>query len=81
MAKKVVLVSKTGGLPELIDDRENGFVFENGDARDLAKVIDSLSNYNLIEMGEKAKKRVEDLVIEKHLLKILDIYTDLVNKR
>ncbi len=81
MAKKVVLVSKTGGLPELINNKENGFIFENGDARDLAKVIDSLSNYNLVEMGEKAKKRVEDLVIEKHLLKILDVYTSLINKR
>jgi len=72
--KKVVLVSKTGGLPELIDDKENGFIFENGDARDLARVIDSLDNYNLVEMGEKAKNRVADLSIEKHLLNILDIY-------
>lgn len=81
MAKKVVLVSKTGGLPELIDDRENGFVFKNGDARNLARVIDSLPNYNLMEMGEKAQKRVEDLVIEKHLLKILDVYKNLIDGR
>lgn len=80
MAQKVVIVSQTGGLPEMIDDKENGFIFRNGDVRDLARVIDSLSNYDLIKMGQRAKEKVVDLVIEKHVVKILETYKEVLNK-
>jgi len=37
---KVVIASKIGGLPELIKDNETGFLFEAGNANDLADKID-----------------------------------------
>lgn len=74
MLKKVVIASETGGLPELIQDKETGFLFKNGDPRDLAQVIDSVDSYNLIEMGESAFRIVEKINIENHLNKLIKIY-------
>ncbi len=75
---KVVLASKTGGLPELIEDRKSGFLFENANPADLAEVIDNIDNYNLKEIGERARKRVENLDIDSHSEELLSIYRDLL---
>jgi glycosyltransferase involved in cell wall biosynthesis len=75
---KVVLASKTGGLPELIEDQKSGFLFENANPADLAEVIDNIDNYNLKEIGERARKRVEDLGIDNHSEKLLSIYRELL---
>ncbi len=72
--RKVVIASKTGGLPELIKDKETGFLFENGNIKELARIIDDSYNYDLIKMGLKAKESVENLKIERHLIELLDVY-------
>lgn len=72
--KKVVAVSRTGGLPELIKDKENGFLFTNSNIQELAEIINNIDNYNLIEMGEKAYQSVIDLNIDNHLKKLVNLY-------
>ncbi|MFA7365433.1 MAG: glycosyltransferase, partial [Patescibacteria group bacterium] len=71
---KVVIASRTGGLPELIDDKISGFLFENGNPDQLAELIANLSNYNLEDIGNKAKERVEGLNIDNHFDNILEVY-------
>jgi glycosyltransferase involved in cell wall biosynthesis len=76
---KVVIASRTGGLPELIDDKETGFLFNNGDATQLANLIEGLDKYNLMEMGKEAKSKIENLSIDKHFIEIMRIYNKLKN--
>jgi len=76
--KKVVVASKVGGLPELIEDQVNGFLFESGDYIGLAKIIDNLSNYDLTLMGERAYEISRELNINNHLVKILEVYNKLL---
>lgn len=76
--RKVVVASKTGGLPELIKDKETGFLFENGNIKELAKVIDNSYDYDLIKMGSKAKESIENLRVEKHLIQLLDVYNNVL---
>ncbi len=76
--KKVVVVSKTGGLPELITNKDTGFIFDNGNEEELVNIIRNLDQYNLKEIGEKAYEISRDLNINNHLIKILDIYNKLL---
>lgn len=74
MLRKVVVAAKTGGLPELIKDQDTGFLFNRGDSHDLARVIDSLDDYNLVKIGERAGLVAKNLNIGSHLSKLLQIY-------
>ncbi len=74
MLQKVVIAAKTGGLPELVKDGETGFLFNRADSKDLARVIDDLENYNLLQIGEKAGLLSMGLGISSHLSKLLQIY-------
>lgn len=77
---KVVIASRTGGLPELITQGESGFLFENGNAQDLAEKILALDNYDLKKIGSAAKEQVADLNLENHYGKLLDIYRRFTKK-
>lgn len=77
---KVVIASRTGGLPELITSGESGFLFENGNALDLAEKIAALDNYDLKKIGLAAKEQVADLSLEKHYEKLLAIYRRFIKK-
>lgn len=75
---KIVVASKTGGLPELIKDGESGFLFKNGDYSDLAEVIDSLNSHDLNKIKDKAREISNKLNISSHLELILNIYKNYV---
>ncbi len=72
--KKVVIASNVGGLPELVKDKETGFLFEKGNSQDLSMIINSLDKYDLFLMGEKANILVNNLNVSRHLLKLLQAY-------
>jgi len=78
MAKgKIVVASRIGGLPELIEDGKSGFLFEAGNADDLASVLtkvisidkedyESIS-YQVLERAKEMcnwKKYIDRLIIE-----------------
>jgi glycosyltransferase involved in cell wall biosynthesis len=71
-----VIVSRVGGMPELIKEGFNGFTFQAGNIPDLASKIDLLSKmrFNLSEQNNLL------LNIEKHSQKILRIYQNLLSK-
>lgn len=71
---KVVIASRVGGLPELVEEGKNGFLFENKNVKELAEKIDQLGNYDLQAMGENSRRKVSHLTLENHLAKLLLIY-------
>jgi len=77
-----VVASNVGGIPEWLDDGVNGFLVEPGNSKQIAeKVIRLFSDRKLLEkMGENARKKAEQFSIEKHVIKIENIYEKLVDK-
>lgn len=77
---KVVIASRIGGIPEIIDDGVNGFLYENTSAKSLQTSIRSLlsggSSINNIE--EKARQTIASKYSEEaHLSGLLTIYKEL----
>lgn len=69
--------SRIGGIPELVKDKETGFTFEPGNAKDLSeKIKELLVNKSLLKkMGENARRFVEvELNQEVHYKKLIEIY-------
>lgn len=60
--EKAVLASRVGGIPALIKNGENGFLFEAGDAGELAvKLRTLLKDVNLARrMGERGRRFVQE---------------------
>ena len=80
--KKPFIGSRTGGIAEFIEDGVNGFLFEPGNADDLAEKIKFV-----IDNPKKAKSAAEELHkkvkkycnCEDYFAKLTSIYEDLVN--
>lgn len=80
---KPVIGANIGGIPEQIIDGETGYLFEAGNANDLANKMQLLADdENLArEMGQKARARLlEKYSLEKHKTDLMDLYTSLLAK-
>ncbi|HRQ39345.1 MAG TPA: glycosyltransferase family 4 protein [Chloroflexota bacterium] len=74
---KPTIGADIGGIPELIQHDETGFLFESGNAEDLAQKIDQmLSSYSKIQiMGEQARQLAEEKYSpQTHYQQILSVY-------
>lgn len=74
---KPVIGSSIGGIPEMIDDGVNGFLFRSGDVEDLTSKIKFLiDNKQLLPgMGRKARQKVENKFnVELHYKALMNIY-------
>ena len=74
---KTMIVSRVGGMTEIIENQKNGFSFELGDSKYLAKIINNLKNFNQDEIGKRAIKTIKKLNSKKHYQEILKIYSEL----
>jgi glycosyltransferase involved in cell wall biosynthesis len=82
MAKgKIVVASRIGGLPQLIEDDKSGFLFESGNAKSLAKTISKAisldkqeyenMSYQVLETAKKMfnwEKYINKLVLQYQML-------------
>ncbi|MDD4333168.1 MAG: glycosyltransferase family 4 protein [Patescibacteria group bacterium] len=75
---KVVIASHIGGLGELIENKISGFLFESGNERELARVIDKMDDYNLIKIGNAAKEASLAFGEDKHFKLILNKYLEIL---
>ena len=78
---KPVIASRLGGMAELVDDGETGYLFEAGNPQALAETIQrAVSDPNkLIEMGRVARAKVEqEFSPERHLEQIMNVYTNIL---
>jgi glycosyltransferase involved in cell wall biosynthesis len=76
---KVVIASNTGGIPEIIKEGINGFLFSPKNSQELKEKINKLNSVNLEEMSISAKRSVSHLNPENNLKNIIDIYLKLLN--
>lgn len=77
---KIVIASNIGGIPDLISDKLNGFLFFSGSSEDLAKKIRELKSYDLIAIKNNAKNKALEWNKEKYYKKILYLYKSLIKK-
>lgn len=78
---KPVIASNLGGLPELVKDKETGFIFTAGQANELVEKIKGVyNNTDLVKsMGQKARQFVmKNCQAESHLDQIEKIYKNLI---
>jgi glycosyltransferase involved in cell wall biosynthesis len=50
--RTLVVASRTGGIPEIINDNENGFLFETGNSKDLALVLERIVCSSIDELSK-----------------------------
>jgi len=63
---KIVMASRIGGIPDLISDKKNGFLFEMGNSKDLAEKIKKLEDFDLEKISREAKESVSQLSLENY---------------
>ncbi len=74
---KPVICPRIGGLPEIVDDGETGFLFEPGDAADLAGKIRRLWDRPALcrRMGRAARRKAErQYRPERYYARLMDVY-------
>ena len=72
-----VIASNLGGLKEIVNNNETGFLFENKNDSDLLKKLEILVQNNKLrdDMGEQGLKRVKEFFSsEKYVRKIEELY-------
>jgi len=80
-ANLAIISSKVGGIPEMIEDKENGLLVESGNPKELAKkIVYLLKNPEATQvMTLKARKKVEeDFFLEKMIKKTEEVYDSFV---
>jgi glycosyltransferase involved in cell wall biosynthesis len=79
-AGKPVIASKIGGIPELVKDKETGFLFKMREEADLKEKIDMILNdlSGSREMGLAGRRFVEnDFSPEKHYSLLMECYNSI----
>lgn len=76
--EKPVVGSASGGIPEIIEDGINGFLFAPRNSKDLAEKIDRLIGDEKLrkEIGVKARRTVEERFEAKKYVKQLELLYD-----
>jgi len=83
MASKPVIGSSTGGIPEIIDHEKTGYLFETGDAFQLAGYMSKLLNNKGLasNMGKAGRDKVTtEYTAEIHYNKLMKVYESLSDK-
>ncbi|MFH1744899.1 MAG: glycosyltransferase family 4 protein, partial [bacterium] len=75
---KVVIASRVGGMPEIVKDNENGFLFSCGDYFDLAKKLNKLDKADLSAMSRKSKETARVLNEENFYQELMKHYRSLL---
>ncbi|MEL7668949.1 glycosyltransferase family 4 protein [Methanobacterium sp.] len=75
-----VIGSRIGGIPELIENGYNGFLFETGNIGELEKILECVieNPSKLKELEDGALKSVQKYSMENHINKLIEIYESLI---
>jgi len=75
---QIVIASRIGGLPELIEDGYSGLLFEPGNQDDLAAQIRRLADLDRESISLQARQAVKSLSPSLNLEKVLAVYQELL---
>jgi len=78
---KTVIAADIGGLSELINTGENGYLFPPEDWRQLAKYLKQLKIPEALEIGKKAAAGRKDKTEDWHYQGLISIYKTIINKK
>lgn len=70
---KLVLASNTGGIPEIVEDFKNGFLFETGNSKDLLKKLKYIFE-NKNTFSDLRKNAIEDVINKFDIQKNSELY-------
>ena len=76
-----VIASRIGGIPEVVEDRVDGFLFEPGNARELGEYMKWMweNRSAAVRMGKKGRQNVErKFNPEDHYRKLMQVYRKLL---
>ncbi|AFC99379.1 Glycosyltransferase [Methanocella conradii HZ254] len=75
-SRTAVIASRIGGIPELVDERKTGYMFEPGNSRELAaKMSEFILHPDLVKtFGDNAYKKIESNTLERQVKEILRVY-------
>lgn len=81
---KPIIGSNIGGIPEMIKNNVNGYIYETFNSNELSKCINKLldSNNDIVSFGIKSRKTVEAYYNSQyHYDKIISIYNNILNEK
>ena len=75
-----VIASRIGGIPELVDDGRTGYLFEPGNAQELAQKMSSFvaDQSKVQQFGEQAARKMADNTLSRQVEKIRAVYEEAV---
>ncbi len=77
LASLPVIASRVGGIPNILDDNQNGVLVEKGNINEIQKALEDLiqNQTKRTELGEKLKEKVEkEFSLEQMLEKTIRLY-------
>ncbi|WP_285316848.1 glycosyltransferase family 4 protein [Providencia rettgeri] len=75
-----VIGSNIGGIPELINDNYNGYLFESGNIASLNEAIQKMENSDKINISVQARVSIEEnFSKEAHYEKLINCYEQVLN--
>ena len=74
------IVSNIGGLPEVVQEGINGWLFKPGDGHDLAEKMLAVSKLDKRKLAAAAQATAELFTPEKNTAAVLNVYKKLLNK-
>jgi len=80
---KIIVASRIGGLPEIIQDKQNGFLFSPGKIKELTKQIKQLKGLKVSQkekIKQRARQTARELNPQQHFYQIIKIYQKLAKK-
>lgn len=80
---KMVLASNAGALPEIVVNKETGFVFQSDSVAELQSVLKEVNNLSLEDidlMGQNGNKRYKNVFnYDKMVNQVMDVYKDILS--
>ena len=80
MSGTPVIGSRIGGVPELIKNGKNGFLFEAGNVNELQQLLENLvSNpLKLKELERGARESIKKYSMENHIKQLEKLYQEII---
>ena len=81
-ARRIVIATDVGGISEMIENNESGFLFEKGNIDQVTNILLSFyENNENIEVSEKARKRAQEMFGVKSIVEqTYEFYYEIKNK-